>query len=74
MRIVDIRPILLTTPYGRPGAHTQRRSACFVEVITEDGIVGLGETYAGVYAPELAAAIVDWFKPLLVGHDAANPP
>jgi L-alanine-DL-glutamate epimerase-like enolase superfamily enzyme len=73
MRIVDIRPTLLTTPYGRPGAHTQRRSACFVEVTTEDGIVGLGETYAGVYVPELAAAIVDWFKPLLLGHDAAKP-
>jgi L-alanine-DL-glutamate epimerase-like enolase superfamily enzyme len=38
-------------------------SACFVEVETDDGIVGIGETYAGVYVPELAAAIVNWFKP-----------
>jgi L-alanine-DL-glutamate epimerase-like enolase superfamily enzyme len=73
MRIVEIRPVLLTSPYGRPGAHVSRRSACFVEVVTEDGIVGLGETYAGVYVPELAAAIVDWFRPLLIGHDASRP-
>jgi L-alanine-DL-glutamate epimerase-like enolase superfamily enzyme len=64
MRISDMRAVLLTAPYGTPDG---RRSACFVEVETNEGIVGLGETYAGMYAPEIAAAIVDWFKPLLVG-------
>ena len=64
MRIRDIRPVLLTAPFGTEGG---RRSACFVEVETDEGIVGLGESYAGMYAPELAAAIVEWFKPLLVG-------
>jgi L-alanine-DL-glutamate epimerase-like enolase superfamily enzyme len=67
MRISDIRPVLLTAPYGAPGAQAGRRSACFVEVETDEGIVGLGETYAGMYVPDLAAAIVNWFKPLLVG-------
>src|SRR5579872_7079353 len=67
MKISDIRPVLLTAPYGGPGAQGSRRSACFVEVETDDGVVGLGETYAGMYVPELAAAIVNWFKPLLIG-------
>lgn len=67
MRIVDVRPVLLTAPYGVAGAQASRRSACFVEVETDAGITGLGETYAGVYVPELAAAIVNWFKPFLVG-------
>src|SRR5262249_52334427 len=64
MKVRDIRPVLLTAPFGTPDG---RRSACFVEVETDTGIVGLGETYAGMYAPEVAAAIVDWFRPLLVG-------
>jgi L-alanine-DL-glutamate epimerase-like enolase superfamily enzyme len=41
--------------------------------VTEDGVSGLGETYAGVYVPELAAAIVDWFKPHVVELDVSNP-
>jgi L-alanine-DL-glutamate epimerase-like enolase superfamily enzyme len=47
-KITDVRTVLLTTPYGLEGAHTRRRSAAFVEVETDDGIVGIGETYAGV--------------------------
>jgi L-alanine-DL-glutamate epimerase-like enolase superfamily enzyme len=71
MRITDVRPVLLTHPYGTaPGG---RRSACFVEVTTDAGITGVGETYAGVYVPELAAQIVDLFKPLVVGQDPTNP-
>jgi len=73
MKITDVRPILLTSPYGIPGAHIGRRSACFVEVDTDAGITGLGETYAGVYVPELAAQIVEFFKPHLIGRDALAP-
>ena len=67
MKIVDVRPVLLTAPYRAMGAQASRRSACFVEVETDDGIIGIGETYAGVYVPELAVAIVNWFKPFLIG-------
>ena len=73
MRIADIRPVLLTAPYGVAGAHIGQRSTCLVEVRTDEGLTGLGETYAGVYVPELAAAIVDFFKPYLLGLDADNP-
>jgi L-alanine-DL-glutamate epimerase-like enolase superfamily enzyme len=69
MRITDVRPVLLTHPYGTGG----RRSACFVEVETDAGTTGIGETYAGVYVPEVAAAIVAMFAPLVVGQDPLNP-
>ncbi len=71
MRITDIRPVLLTHPYG--SEPSGRRSACFVEVATDAGITGTGETYAGVYVPEVAASIVELFKPLVVGQDATSP-
>src|SRR5208282_5364775 len=73
MRITAIEPVLLTAPYGIEGAHISKRSACFVEVSTDEGVTGIGETYAGVYVPELAAEIVRYFAQLLVGHDASNP-
>ena len=71
MRITDVRPILLTHPYG--SGLEGRRSACFVEVETDAGITGVGETYAGVYVPEVAASIVELFKPLVVGQDPTSP-
>jgi L-alanine-DL-glutamate epimerase-like enolase superfamily enzyme len=73
MVITDIRPVLLTTPYGIAGAHINKRCACFVEVHTDEGIVGVGETYSGVYMPELSAQIVEFFKPFLLGRDITNP-
>src|SRR5262245_30235879 len=69
MKITAVRPVLLTHPYGADG----RRSACFVEVETDAGITGTGETYAGVYVPEIAASIVGLFGPLLVGQDPTAP-
>ncbi len=71
MRITDVRPVLLTHPYSaEPGG---QRSACFVEVDTDAGITGVGETYAGVYVPEIAASIVELFRPLIVGLDPTSP-
>lgn len=71
MKITDIRPVLLTHPYGT--APAGQRSACLVEVETDAGITGVGETYAGVYVPEVAASIVELFKPLVVGQDPTAP-
>ena len=42
----------------------------WVQVYTDTGLVGLGETY---YAPSVvAAAIHDWFGPLLIGRDPSR--
>ncbi|HEY9159299.1 mandelate racemase/muconate lactonizing enzyme family protein [Candidatus Binatus sp.] len=72
MQITRVEAIALTTPYGTPGAQTRQRSAVFVEVEVADGTVGVGETYLGVYMPELAIEAVKFFEPFLVGRDSTN--
>ncbi len=72
MKITRVEAIALTTPYGTPGAQTRERSAVFVEVEVADGTVGVGETYLGVYMPELAIEAVKFFEPFLIGRDSTN--
>lgn len=40
-----------------------------VEVHTDTGLVGFGETYAGVYCAELVAPVVEYLQNYLVGQD-----
>lgn len=44
-----------------------------MEVHTDSGLVGLGETYAGVYAPELIAPVTKFISQRLVGLDPRDP-
>jgi galactonate dehydratase len=76
VRITDVRTTLLTGPCTNdPFLREARklRSAAFVEVITE-GAVGVGETYAGYFCPEAVPAIVEFFKPILVGQTVEDIP
>lgn len=76
MRIADLRGFGLSSPFGGRkmlGHAKNLKSVGLVEVVLQGGTTGLGETYAGVYAPELIAPAVEFFKPLLVGADAADP-
>jgi L-alanine-DL-glutamate epimerase-like enolase superfamily enzyme len=43
-----------------------------VKVSTEDGLYGLGETYAGTFAPEVVRAVVQFYRPYLVRQDASD--
>jgi L-alanine-DL-glutamate epimerase-like enolase superfamily enzyme len=70
--ITDVRPVALTAPYGMDGAQTRSRSAVFVEIETADGLVGVGETYLGVYMPELAVEAIRFYAQHLVGRDSSN--
>ena len=54
------------------GAQTAQRSAVFVEVETEDGLVGVGETYLGVYMPEVAVETIRFFAEHFVGRDSCS--
>lgn len=77
MKITDVRTVLLTGPSTNdPYIHEirQRRSAAFIEIITDTKHVGLGETYAGYFCPEAVPAIVEFFKPILVGQNVDNIP
>ncbi|MES2694688.1 MAG: mandelate racemase/muconate lactonizing enzyme family protein [Verrucomicrobiota bacterium] len=77
MKIVDVRTVLLTGPSTNdPYIHEirKRRSAAFIEVVAEEGVVGVGETYAGYFCPEAVPAIVEFFKPILLGQTVENIP
>ena len=77
MQIADVRCLLASAPYATAGdaervyhLQTGYRPAAFIRVETDEGITGLGETYAGVYAPEAVAALVGQFASDLRGQAA----
>ncbi len=75
MRITDVRTILLTGPCTNDPFLTQcrkRRSAAFIEIQTDAGLTGLGETYGGYFCPELIPPAVELYKPILIGKDVEN--
>ncbi len=43
------------------------RSAAFIVIKTDCGHVGIGETYAGYFVPEMVPEIVAFYEPVLVG-------
>ena len=76
MKIVDVRTTLLTGPSTNdPFLREARklRSAAFVEIVT-DGPIGIGETYAGYFCPEIVPGIVEFFKPILIGQTVDDIP
>jgi len=77
VRITDVRTVLLTGPSTHdPFLYECRklRSAAFIEVLTDSGFTGLGETYAGYSFPEGVPAIVDFFRPILLGQTVDDIP
>ena len=77
MKIIDVRTTLLTGPCTNdPFLREARklRSAAFIEVLTDGGRIGVGETYAGYFCPEAVPAIVEFFKPILVGQTVDDIP
>lgn len=77
MKITDVQTHLLTGPCTLdPYLSKARwvRSAAFIEIHTDDGLIGLGETYAGYFCPEVVPEIVNFFKPILLGQDVDDIP
>jgi L-alanine-DL-glutamate epimerase-like enolase superfamily enzyme len=74
MKITGVRTTLLTGPSTNDRflrEARKRRSAAFIEVDTDAGISGVGETYAGYFCPEVVPPLVDFFAPILIGSDAS---
>lgn len=70
MKIINVETILLTGPCTNDPFLSEARklrSAAFIRVTTDSGIVGVGETYAGYFIPEAVPEIVEFFKPILIG-------
>ncbi len=75
MQVNDVRTVLLTGPSTNDRYFLEARrvrSAAFIEVHTDAGLVGLGETYAGYFCPEAIPQIVEFFKPVLLGQSPEN--
>ncbi len=71
IKITKISTVLLTGPCTNDPyllESRKRRSAAFIEIHTDSGHRGLGETYAGYFCPEAVPAIVDFFSPILIGQ------
>lgn len=77
MKITDIRTTLLTGPCTNDpflSEARKRRSAAFIEIITDGEHVGIGETYGGYFLPEAVPSIVEFFKPILIGQNVDDIP
>lgn len=77
MKIIDVRTTLLTGPCTNDpflSEARKRRSAAFIEVITDGDHTGIGETYAGYQFPEGVPEIVEFFKPILIGQNVDDIP
>lgn len=75
MKITDVKTVLLTGPCTNDRFLTEARpirSAAFIEIHTDTEYIGLGETYIGYFLPESVPAIVNFFKPILVGQNVDN--
>lgn len=67
---VRLTPVLVCDPplLNVQGVHQPYTPRLVVEVVTEDGVTGVGETYGDTKYLELARP----YAPLLVGHDIAD--
>src|SRR5579872_4661262 len=71
VKIRDVNVYILEAALAEPFAYSQawyeRRGACLVEIIGEDGASGWGEAFGPA---RLTAPIIEYYKPLLIGADA----
>lgn len=75
MRIQNVVPHILKAELDEPFAFSQgwvtHRSSVIVEVMTDEGIIGWGESLCqGLQPPEPTAAMIEYkLKPLLIGRE-----
>jgi L-alanine-DL-glutamate epimerase-like enolase superfamily enzyme len=75
IKITDLETVLLTGPCTNDpylGESRKRRSAAFIQVHTNSDLVGIGETYAGYFCPELVPGVVESYKPVVIGQSVDN--
>tara|TARA_B110000305_G_scaffold182711_1_gene202880 strand:- start:5304 stop:6482 length:1179 start_codon:yes stop_codon:yes gene_type:complete len=75
LRIKKVRGFSLSSPYGSGkvlGQSAGLKSIGFIEVTTESGLTGIGETYAGVYAPELVQPVAEFLAEFVIGRTVGD--
>lgn len=76
MKITSIKPILLSSKYGNGNVLGQPlgvKSLGFVEVKTDNGFVGYGESYCAIYIPEIFENIINFISNNLIGLEWSHP-
>jgi len=69
-RIKKIKGIAISSPYGKGNSFSYPlgvKSVGILKVYAESGQYGLGETYVGVYAPELIQPIAKFLESFIIG-------
>lgn len=70
MKITDVTCHLMSGRWtGDPSFPDDMHATAFVEVVTDEGVIGLGEISQAYFAPETVPSLVEYFKPVLVGRD-----
>lgn len=76
LTISDVECVLLSHTYDDAelwtGGVLPGVTAGLVRITTSDGVVGVGETYGSNFAPEVVRAVVEHYRPFLIGRDPAN--
>lgn len=73
---VSVRPVLLSAPYAEAGGNLEvrlhlpsgLRTTGLVEIVFDDGTIGIGEAYLAVFAPRVFVATVDLLAPVVIGR------
>ncbi len=77
MKIIDVRTLLLTGPITNDPfllKIRKLRSVAMIEIESDTGVIGLGETYAGYFCPEIVPHVVEFYKPILLGQNVDDVP
>lgn len=70
MKITNVITHLLTTRWtDDPAFPHALHSTAIIRIETDSGIDGLGESTLGYFAPDAVPALVEYFKPVLIGKD-----
>ena len=70
MKITNVIAHLLTTQWvDDPSFPQMLHSTAVLRIETDAGLDGLGESTWGYFAPDAVPAMVDYFKPVLLGKD-----
>lgn len=77
-KITAVRPVFLSYRYAADeiqywsGGRLPGVTAGLVEISTDAGVQGVGETYAGVFAPEVVRSILEFHAEALIGCDPSR--
>ena len=76
MIIKSVSTVRLSSQYGNGKVFGQGKGVktiCLVKVETDSSLVGYGETYAGVYAPEIIPFIANHLNEIVCGMELVDP-